>query len=370
LRASETIILPDYTRCGSNLAASIATDFGLIPAHASLPELDLYLKRGYRNVVLLLLDGLGMTTLAETLPRGFLMERRAAELSAVFPSTTTAAATSLRSGKNPCEHGWLGWTMYFHQIGKSVDIFPNNTQFLREQAAAFHAAETFLPYEDLTALISEGGSATGTAISAHDAVYANNMPVLKERIRETCLKPGRHFVYAYLGEPDTMMHKTGIHSRETEIVLQTLDVQTRSLADSLPDNTLLVVTADHGLVDTKPLLMEDHPILDAMLLRPPVLEPRAAALYVKEGDKAGFPDAFHEAYGESFILIQSGEAIKNALFGTGRAIRDLPLYLGDYLAISAGEYALYQKWEHCRLIGMHAGLTAREMRVPLIIARG
>lgn len=366
---SDMVMLPDYMRCGSNLAASIAACFGLRPAHASLPELDLYLKRGYRNVILLLLDGLGGATLEESLPRGFLVERRVAELSAVFPSTTTAATTTLRSGMNPCEHGWLGWTMYFRQLGKSVDIFPNNTQFMREQAAGFHAAEIFLPYKDITALISEGEFASGVAISAHDAVYARDMPGLTRHITETCQKPGRHYVYAYLGEPDTTMHRTGIHSRETETVLKTLDAQVRSLSDSLPLDSLLLVTADHGVVDAVPKLLEDHPALEAMLIRPPVLEPRAAALYVKEEDTSRFPDAFYAAFGESFILMKSDEAIKNALFGTGQAIIDLPSYLGDWLAISAGEYALYQKREHCRLIGMHAGLTRREMRVPLIIAR-
>ena len=366
---SDVVTYPDYNRCGSNLAASIAVHFGLNPAHAALPELDIYLNRGYRNVVLLLLDGLGSSTLEEALSQGFLGENKMAELSAVFPSTTTAATTTLRSGKNPCEHGWLGWTMYFRQLGKSVDIFPNNTQFLREQAAHFHAAETFLPFEDLTALITANRTASGVAISAHDAVYARDMPKLALRISETCRKPGRHYIYAYLGEPDTTMHRTGIHSLETETVLKALDAQIRSLAESLPDETLLLVTADHGLVDASPKLLENHPALNAMLIRPPVLEPRAAALYVKDEDRERFPDAFHEAFGNSFILMERSEAINRCLFGTGQAIRDLALYLGEWLAISAGEYALYQKREHCRLIGMHAGLTRREMRVPLIIAR-
>jgi hypothetical protein len=43
--------------------------------------------------------------------------------------------------------------------------------------------------------------------------------------------------------------------------------------------------------------------------------------------------------------------------------------LGNYVALAYGSRALYQKRARQHLIGMHAGLTKREMRVPLIIGK-
>ncbi len=370
LNACAEAVWPDYNHCGVNLAASILAHFGIGSGHATLPVLDGYLNRGYRSVVLLLLDGLGAVTLEEAFSENsFLKKRRIGELSAVFPSTTTAATTSLRTGMTPKEHGWLGWTLYFRQIGKSVDIFSNREQFTGALAADFHAASTFLPVRDITDLITEKGQAEGTAVSAHDRIFAPDMPRLMDRVEETCRRAGRHYVYAYYGEPDTTMHVSGIHSRDTMAVLRRLDEQVGELSARLPEDTLLLVTADHGLADTQPAVIEEHPDVMKMLIRPPVMEPRAAALYVKADYMSAFPESFNAAFAGSFLLITSDEALEKGLFGGGRMRAGLRDLLGDYVALAVGSLALYQKRDRQPLIGMHAGLTGREMRVPLIVVK-
>ncbi len=370
LNACAETVWPDYDQCGVNLAASILAHYGIGSGHATLPVLDGYLNRGYRNVVLLLLDGLGAMTLEEAFSENsFLKKRRIGEMSAVFPSTTTAATTSLRTGMTPVEHGWLGWTLYFQQIGKSVDIFSNREQFTGEMAADFHAASTFLPVRDITDLITGTGRAEGAAVSAHDRIFAPDMPRLTDRVEETCLRGGRHYIYAYFGEPDATMHVSGIHSRDTLAVLRRLDEQVGELSARLPEDTLLLVTADHGLADTQPAVIEEHPDVMRMLIRPPVMEPRAAALYVKAEHMNDFPEAFKAAFGGAFHLITCDEALDTGLFGAGRMRAGLRDLIGDYVAIAVGSLALYHKRDRQPLIGMHAGLTRREMRVPLIVAK-
>ncbi len=370
MSASAEIVWPDYQCCGVNLAASILAHYGVQSGHTTLPVLDSYLKRGYRNVVLLILDGLGATTLEESFPENsFLKKRRISEMSAVFPSTTTAATTSFRTGLTPAEHGWLGWTLYFKEIGKSVDIFSNREQFTGEMAAEFHAASSLLKVKDITKIITAKGQAEGTAISAHDKIYAADMPQLISRILESCRKPGRHYVYAYFGEPDASMHTSGIHSRESHEVLNLLDAQIEELAMKLPEDTLLVVTADHGLIDTEPAIIEEQADVMRMLVRPPVMEPRAAAMYVKEEYIEYFPDVFNAAFGRDFLLLDSLKALDRGLFGEGRRREGLIDLLGNYVAIAVGSRALYQKRALQHLIRMHAGLTRREMRVPLIIGK-
>ncbi len=372
LNGSVEIVWPDYSRCASNLVCSILYHYGILPRHPTLPELDRYLNRGYRNVVLLILDGLGSETLKEVFPEnGFLKKRRITDLSAVFPSTTTAATTSLRSAMNPVEHGWLGWTLYFKEYDKSVDIFTNRAQFSGEPAADVHIASTLMPLRStVTEMVTRSGRAEGLSISAHDQIIAEDMPQIVSRVHEACVKPGKHYVYAYYGEPDSTMHRYGIHSEETNAVLRCLDSQVQELAEGLGPDTLLIVTADHGLVDTLPVYVEDHPELMGMLVRPPVMEPRAAVLYVKDELKSSFPRAFTDAFGkEAFLLTGSREVVDRGLFGTGLQMPGLMDLLGDYIAIAVGDRALNQRKMQHPLVGMHAGLTRREMLVPLIIAK-
>ena len=54
---------------------------------------------------------------------GFFQSHLEAVYSSTFPPTTVAATTSMLSGMNPCEHGWLGWDCYFPQINKNVTVF-------------------------------------------------------------------------------------------------------------------------------------------------------------------------------------------------------------------------------------------------------
>ena len=46
----------------------------------------------------------------------FFMKHKLKDMTTVFPATTVAATTSMRTGLNPCETGMLGWTMYFDDI--------------------------------------------------------------------------------------------------------------------------------------------------------------------------------------------------------------------------------------------------------------
>lgn len=364
---NEQIKWPDYGHSCISLMGSIASFFGLDAPYGSLAELDHRLDRDYRNVVLLVLDGLGSQSLTEVLPEdSFLRRNLVMNLSAVYPSTTVAATASLRTGYPPARHGRLGWTMYFPQINRSVDVYSNRLQHSNEQAAAFHAADTFVSLDELTFRINACQSAQADSISAHDKVCANDFDELDAHILKRCKSAGRHYLYAYFNEPDSSMHVHGVHSTQAKHWIKDLDRRCESIRKAMPEDSLLIITADHGLLDTRPVFVEHNPSLAGMLIRPPVLEPRAAAFYVKEEDRKFFPEAFHQAFGDDFFLINTEEAIQKQIFGQGESLPGLEQYLGDFLALAVSDAALYQKTQHCRLIGMHAWLTPAEMLVPLI----
>ena len=57
------IVLPDYKNCIANLPNSILKKLGLPTNGDTLPLLDKYLQKEYKNVVLILLDGMGKVIL-------------------------------------------------------------------------------------------------------------------------------------------------------------------------------------------------------------------------------------------------------------------------------------------------------------------
>lgn len=101
----------NYNECITNLACSIRKYFGLKFKHNTLEYVDKLLsEKNPKNVVVILFDGMGSRILKRNLDKNaFLVKHMAKEITTVFPATTTAATTSMRTGLNPVEHGYLGW---------------------------------------------------------------------------------------------------------------------------------------------------------------------------------------------------------------------------------------------------------------------
>src|SRR5919109_3702661 len=107
---------PDYAG-GSlvNLVATLVAARGGKALHA--PLRDFTIDARVRNVVLLIIDGLGDNYLARHSRGSELARRRRRALTSVFPSTTASAITTSYTGCTPLEHGLTGWFVYFGAAG-------------------------------------------------------------------------------------------------------------------------------------------------------------------------------------------------------------------------------------------------------------
>ncbi len=362
---------PDYENCGLNVISSIVRYFGAENRHKTLPALDELLEeKKYRNVVLFLLDGMGMDALAHDRPAdSFFNTHVFRELSAVYPSTTTAATTSIETDYAPGEHGWLGWTLYFHEIDKLVDIFLNRVSGEQTAAADYPVADTYLPLHPVFERINQAGLAKAACISPFGYPAYPKLADITDAIIQGCAEPGRHFYYAYWTDPDHTMHESGVYSDEVCSVMEDLERVVRRLADDLPEDTLLLVTADHGLIDAKHLYITDHPALTEALIRPAAVEPRATVFYVKPEYLDRFPSLFHEVFSNDFVLMTAEEFRSSSILGPGEYSGKLSDLTGDYVAVSLTGKCLDYSRRDNPLTGVHAGLTELEMRVPLIAAK-
>ncbi|MBO3804082.1 MAG: alkaline phosphatase family protein, partial [Candidatus Brockarchaeota archaeon] len=123
-----------------------------------------------RHVILFIVDALGYNLLARTKEIGTLLdsafpERRARRsfLTSVFPSTTSAALTSISTGLTPAEHGMLGYNLFLKELGSVVNMITLSPVNDRERSKVFDLGLTpdkLLPHMKLTESLEQSGIPT------------------------------------------------------------------------------------------------------------------------------------------------------------------------------------------------------------------
>lgn len=358
------LIWPDYGDCLVNIPNSVLKGFGEKPLGVTHPFIDTYLEKEYKNVVLFLLDGMGVKILEKHLKEdGAFRSHLAGTTQSVFLSTTVAATVSAITGLHPCEHSWLGWDCYYPSIDRNVTVFLNVIQGTDCPAADYHVANSVTPYESVVDKLNKAGH------QAYDAMpfappFPGDAEAICERIKRLCRKDGKKYIYAYWNQPDGLLHRYGCESEIVTQELTYLEEMITAMASELED-TLLIVTADHGHIDTDVVYLKDYPALWECLERCPSLEPRVLNLFVKEERKEFFVKEFNKEFGEKFLLMPMEDVIAKNLMGTGKNHEQFRQMLGNYLAIATGDLTILFTEEEFK--SMHGSITEDEMLIPLII---
>ena len=235
-----------------------------------------------------------------------------------------------------------------------------------KSAADFNAGFKYTPYRNIVDLINDAG---GRAYAAMPFLppYPQTFEAILERVETLCKEPEKKFIYAYWNEPDSTMHKMGTTSDATHEMITKLEKMVEETAAKL-ENTLLLITADHSHVDCDNYCILDYPEIMDCLVRMPSLEPRTLNLFVKEECKEAFPEIFKKHFGDDFLLLTKEEVLAEKVFGTGKDHKELEAMLGDFVAFSVTEKALFNTHiEAQEMPGGHAGLTREEIEIPLIV---
>jgi hypothetical protein len=187
---------------------------------------------------------------------------------------------------------------------------------------------------------------------------------------------GPRYVYAYYPDIDSLGHLHGIESEAVHAELARFDAAFgRFLEDIAGTDTAVIVTADHGFVDTRPDSLIDvsaHPELAGMLDLPLCGEPRVAYCYVASGRQRAFERYVQREFDGAVRLERSETLIDEGWFGIGSANPRLSARVGQYALVTTGNFVIKDRLPGERpfaQIGVHGGVSADEMFVPFVLAR-
>lgn len=359
---------PDYDRSILSIATSVLKHFGVTDCeHKSLPEFDELLNKNYKNVIVMLFDGMGASVLKEHLAEdAFLRQHHLTDISSVYPSTTVAAVTAIESGYSPSETGWIGWDLYFDEIGENVAVFKNALQRNGEPAAKYNVPFKYIPYKRIFQRIEDvRGRKTAYYVSFFSRYRSKSVHHICKTVYRLSKRRKQKYIYTYWHQPDNIMHIHGVHSTEAKAEVQMINREVEKLCKKLK-NSLVIITADHGQADCVNEYLEDYPVLTDMLKIPPSVEPRALSFFVKDGKADAFKEEFNKLFGDSFRLMTKEEVFAENLLGFGTAHNKTKDFIGDFLAVATGNVMLNIKRSDVEAIGGHAGLLEEEMTVPFI----
>ena len=359
----------NYNECLTNLACSIRKYFGLDYKHNTLKDIDDILEQEQpKNVVLMLFDGMGSRILNRTLEEdSFFARNMDREITTVFPATTTAATTTVRTGLNPVEHGWLGWNMYIKPIDKIITLFFECEKGKDVKDEDFLKVKDKLVRKSIAQEINEKGTAEAVELypfPVDKTVTYSGLDDMLRMVKEETQKDGKRFIYAYDDEPDHTMHEVGPDHWKVKELMEERSQKVEKLCEELED-TLVIIIADHGHKKVEHDYLRNYPEITSMLERNTSIEQRAVSFKIKDGYKEKFVKAFNELFGKDYTLYTKEDVIASGLFGDGEPNELFEDALGDFIAITSTAKDLVYDGDDV-LYSHHAGYSDDEIYVPLI----
>jgi len=392
---AEDFVLPDYERLSvKNILPQIGGIFGAGSRNSSgLPQEYLGDFQNVDKVVLLIFDGLGYNRLLHHMGNHVGTFLELAEkgtlnpLTTVFPATTSTVLTSLFTTLSPAQHQILGYHMFSKKYGlvfdtldmKPVYGYSGQVELARDYSLNVKPYLPIFEQKGVNTLIATRSSIAGSGLSQiiHKDLnllsYSLSSDLFTRSIK-ALEQLGPTLLIMYYSGVDTLAHRYGPYSDEVTFELTSIEHGLRNFLGNLSEKTkketLMLMTADHGVAETKKThyLKDAHEVMSKLVL-PPVGDSRAAFLFSKTNQQDELDKAFRRNI-EGFRLFSSAELINKGAFGQTTNLEELKEKVGDFTALAIKDNGLqYPFFEDDRfhpMQGTHGGMTREEMIIPFL----
>lgn len=339
-----------------------------------------------RQVVFALIDGMGLGPLRERLAHAPFLRSVLADQQAhlravsVCPSTTAAAITSALTGAHPGDHNMLSYSLWDRESDNSFNLI--NFRGSMVQPQDFQRVPTIFERLGDAGLESValgparfiGNGLTLAALRGARYVASEDISTrVQDALR--AVREGVALTYFYVSEVDHAGHNRGWASTQWAAQLEQVDSALGALAAGLPPEVLLVITADHGMVDSVPEMVIDVADLPqvAPLVQMVAGEGRAAHFYARPGSGEELVHGLRQLLdGQQHWVLSRAQMVELLQkWGAAQVVRaDL---LGDAVVFSAANWQVLDSRFYApgawHMIGVHGSLTPAELQIPLLLHR-
>jgi hypothetical protein len=393
--------------CFSGIPNSIAQNYGGDPLLSALPQ-DVFpgAAVGFEKIIFLLVDGLGWRFFDGGLwdhpfSRRFEFDGVISKMTSMFPSTTVVHVLNMAANLTPAETGVLEWFYYEPTFGDVICPLPytfagdKSHQKLTKWNSDAHAV---YPKKSFSNELGSLGvrcfhyahkAYTPSFLTQATAGCAEVVPFQDSHecmrfLRERLEIPGRAYHYVYLDAVDSVSHKSGPSSQrainEARKMLDFLHAEFWGAGAAKWKNTLLLVTADHGQVDTDLqnaiYVNRLWPQIEEHLKRAPrtgkPIVPcggmgRNLFLHVKPESVFEVRDRLSELLRGRAHVALVNELVEAQIFGTCKPSQAFYERAGDVVVLPLASESVWWFEQGKHIIetrGNHGGLSAQEMEIP------
>ena len=356
-------VLPAVARLLGVSAYSDALDLASLDGSADAPE----------AVTVLLIDGLGWWPWQHAIDSTpILADMARRRLSTSVPSTTPTALASLGTGLPPGAHGIVGAAFWLpeddsllHPLSWADGPHPIATQ--PEPTVFERVVAAGVPVTSIGASAYAESGLTRAVLRGGEYAGSDTVDDIVNAIAGHC----SGLTYAYLPDLDRTGHVHGVHSAQWHQGLVAVDEMVARVLDRLGENHLLVVTADHGMVDcpvSARVSVEGLPDFDRV--ETVAGEPRLRHVYCRPGGAERLRQSWQDALGDRAYVLTRDEFVGLGLLGPVDS--DYAGRIGDIVVLARGDTVLTSEVDPIvsGLVGQHGSVTEAEMDIPLLLARG
>jgi len=332
-----------------------------------------------KKVFVVLIDGLGAEQIQQRsghAPWLSSLLTKSAISNCAFPATTSANIASFATGVSVGEHGLVGHKVWDRDFNEQINLLIGWNE--RTDPKIWQPVET----------IAEKAMRLGVKCNVIAATEYRDTPYTEATMRgaefnnadtwEEKFQVARSIVatkepslnYLYIPELDKYGHRNGWSSPGWAAMLEDLDAQLRSFCTSLPKDVGVIITADHGMLETEKArqLVLDEAYEKSGSVQFVAGDTRVNYVYLDSA--LAIPDVLSDLQSTNYAFdaVVTSDAISAGWFGevTTAARARLP----ELMLLAKSNYTLYHskyfKPRSFEMIAHHGALSPAETKVPLI----